>query len=198
MPSLDSDIFKKIQNFLKEDIFKLYPTFVETGTYMGKTTFSVEPFFNFIHTIEIKKEFYEDVKMKYSGNKIKFHLGDSSVCLNNICEQINTNSIFFLDGHWSAGNTGKGEKDCPIYEELNVIIEKFKNKAIIIVDDVRLFGMGPNQGDWWKFWEKKEECNWEDINKDKILNIVKHRLDMHYSLPSSLYKDDRLILHINN
>ena len=193
MPSLELDIFKKIQENIKRsenDIFISYPTFVETGTYLGRTTFSVEPLFNCIYTIEIKEKFYKDVKKKYKGNKIKFHLGDSSVCLNKICEGINTNAIFFLDGHWSAGDTGKGEKDCPLYEELNIIVEKFYNKAIIIIDDVRLFGMGPNKGN--------EICNWEDINKNKILDIVKNRLETYYSLHSYLANDDRLILHINN
>ena len=174
----------------QNDIYQLYPTFVETGTYLGGTTFSVEPFFDCIHTIEIKKKFYKDVKKNYKGNKIIFHLGDSSICLNKICEEISTNAIFFLDGHWSAGNTGRGRKDCPLYEELNIIADKFYNKAIVIIDDVRLFGMGPNKGN--------ELCNWEDINKDKILEIVNDRLETYYSLPSNIAKDDRLILHLNN
>ena len=50
--------------------------------------------------------------------------------------------------------------------------------------------MGPNR--------KNEICNWEDINKSGILDIVQNRLAQHYSLPFWLAKNKRLILHINN
>ena len=186
MPSLEIDILNKIKC---DNIFKNYPIFIETGTYLGETTFEMEKHFNFVHTIEIKKQFYNNVKKKYNGNKIKFYLGDSSFCLKEICKNINNNSIFFLDGHWSSGNTGRGKKDCPLYEELEVINEIFKYNAIIIIDDCRLFGKGPNK--------KNAICNWEDINKEKILEILKKRLNNYYFLPSVLDKNDRLILHIN-
>lgn len=62
--------------------------------------------------------------------------------------------------------------------------------SIIIVDDVRLFGKGPNKG--------TEICNWEDINTEKILNIVNERLENYYFLNSELSENDRLILHIKS
>ena len=42
-----------------------------------------------------------------------------------------------------------------------------------------------------------EICNWEDINVETILNIVKDRLDKHYFIDSKISKNDRLILHIS-
>ena len=188
MPSLEIDFLKNIKI---ENLFKNYPVFIESGTFMGQTIFKYEQLFKELHTIEIKSEFYNKVKNQYNGNKITFHLGDSSIKLIDICKTLNNNVIFFLDGHWSAGNTGRGNKDCPLYEELEAINNNLNNKAIIIIDDCRLFGLGPNTTNG------KEPCNWEDINIDTILNLVKNRLDIHYTLPSELNKNDRLILHLN-
>ena len=148
-------------------------------------------YFSNLYTIEIKKEFYEEVKNNYKGDKINFYLGDSSDVLNKILPIIKGKSIIFLDGHWSAGNTGKGKKDCPLYEELTSIMSNHTDEAVIIVDDVRLFGMGPNNKD------KYDICNWEEINIQNILKIVKNRMTNHYFLSSELNEEDRLLIHIS-
>lgn len=197
MPSINIDWLNK--NLQNKNVNKDYPVFIETGTYMGDTIIPLEKHFNELHTIEIKETFLVEVKNKYNSSKrfslqnekkkINFHLGDSSKVLAKLCPKIKNNAIFFLDGHWSAGNTGKGDKDCPIYEELQCIISYFTHNCIIIIDDCRLFGKGPNK--------KNEICNWEDINTQKILNLVDSRIDKYYFAPSELHKEDRLIIYLN-
>jgi hypothetical protein len=187
MPPLELSIFDNIK---QSNIFENYPIFVETGTFIGETIFLMSNKFKELHTIEIKEDFYNNVKSSNKNSNINFYLGDSSVEIVNICKNIKNNTIFFLDGHWSAGNTGRGNKDCPLYEELDGIINNFKYKAIIIIDDVRLFGKGPNK--------KNEISNWEEINVEDIIKKAESRLSEYYFLSSNLDDKDRLILHLDN
>ena len=55
MPSINFTFLKQLQ-----DDYKNYKNFIETGTYLGETVFHMEPYFSELHTIEIKKEFYEN------------------------------------------------------------------------------------------------------------------------------------------
>jgi hypothetical protein len=183
MPALEKEIILQIT-----EQYPSFKSFVETGTYMGDTIFSLEDAFEELYTIEIKEEFYNNLTAKYKGSKINFILGDSSTEIKNVLPRLKYDTIFFLDGHWSAGNTGKGWKDCPLYEEIQSIMS-FDKSAIIIIDDVRLFGKGPSKGN--------EVCNWEDISVEKIFEITKKRLKEYCFLPSILAPNDRLLISLN-
>lgn len=183
MPSLSpTDLLKLADNPA------IYPNFVETGTYMGDTVFRMEPIFKQLYTIEINPQFYQQTIRMYHKPKIQFILGDSSEQLNILVPKIIGPTIFFLDGHWSASNTGRGSKDCPLIEEVTCITNLHKDKAIIIVDDVRLFGCGPNT--------TGEICNWENISVNALLTISQPRLHKFYFLPSVLHPKDRLVIHL--
>lgn len=179
MPSIDKTFLENLNGDYKE-----FHYFIETGTYDGETTFALEPFFDKLYTIEFSEKFYYKTKNRYNGNKINFILGDSGVVFNSLLPNIDEKCIFFLDGHWSGGETGKSEKDCPLYEEVTNIHNLFKKEAIIIIDDVRLFGTHINE-------------DWSNINEENIINILKSRISMIYHRDSSCMKDDRLIIHIN-
>ncbi len=169
-------------NLLKED-YKKYPCFIETGTSYGTTIFSVEPFFKKLHTIEISEKYYNYTKHRYRGNKINFILGDSIDIFSKLLPTIDDKTIFFLDGHYSSGDTGRGVKDVPLIEEIIQINNLYKNEGIIIIDDVRLFGTNITE-------------DWSNINKETILEILKDRIEDIYYIDSELSKDDRLIIKI--
>jgi hypothetical protein len=183
MPSIDKLFLQSLQ-----DDYTKYSLFIETGTMNGDTIFEVEPYFDKLYTIEFSEYYYNNTKNKYNGNKINFLLGDSSIVFNDLLPNINDKCIFFLDGHWSSGDTGHSEKDCPLNEEITHINNLFKHEAIIIIDDFRLFGL-----------DKEFGCNedWSKINKDNLLNILQSRISKVYHLDSISAKDDRLIIHIN-
>jgi hypothetical protein len=184
MPSLQLDFLHQLQ-----DDYTTFPCFIETGTLNGGTTFALEPYFNKVYTIEYSEKYYTNTKSKYHGDKIQFILGDSSVVFKSLLPTITDNCIFFLDGHWSGGDTGHSEKDCPLYEEIRHIHELFKQEAIIIIDDARLFGLDATSGILGE--------DWSDIKKDTILGILQSRIHKVYSLDSECAKDDRLIIHIH-
>ena len=171
MPSLNKEQLKEIIDL---SIFKgiSFQTFVETGTYRGDTIFAMEPMFDKLHTLEIKQEFYENCKAKYNGSKITFHLGDSSTVLPSILHNIQGDAIFFLDGHWSSKNTGRGPKDVPLFEELDAINTLFKGKALLIIDDYRLFGRHPQA--FFKFKYHTED--WRHITKRSLISRIKARV----------------------
>ena len=179
MPAINKSFLELLQ-----DDFTKYKCFIETGTYLGETIFSVEPLFNKLHTIEFSEKYYNGTKNKYNGDKINFILGDSSIEFRTLLPTLNEKCIFFLDGHWSSGDTGHAAKDCPLVEEITLINDLFTNEAIIIIDDVRLFGI-------------KGAEDWSDINKEKLLNIIVSRINKIYTLDSHQAKGDRLIIHIN-
>ena len=187
MPSLEYDLVK---NIISDNNIQ-FNTFIETGTYKGETITKMSPLFKTLHTIEISKKLYNKATLKLkSYDNINLHLGDSINVLNELIPNIDDNIILFLDGHWSMGITEKGEKEVPLIEELNIIKDKLIGNAIIIIDDARLFGKGPNNSNI--------KVNWENITLNNILKTIENRLEEYYFLPSILDKEDRLIIKIKN
>lgn len=180
MSSIDESFLRSLHT----DYTK-YTCFIETGTKYGDTTFAVEPYFDKVYTIEYSDLYYNHTKNKYNGNKINFILGDSSIVFETLLPDITDKCIFFLDGHYSGGNTGRSNKDCPLNEEIKHINDLFVPEAIIIIDDFRLFGLHQAE-------------DWSDISKDNLLNILQNRINKVYHLDSAYAKDDRLIIHINS
>jgi hypothetical protein len=183
MPSIDKLFLESLQ-----DDYTKYTCFIETGTWHGDTIFEVEPYFDQVYTIEFSEYYYNNTKSKYNGNKINFLLGDSGVVFKSLLPNITNKCIFFLDGHWSGGNTGKSDKDCPLDEEITHINNLFNHEAIIIIDDFRLFGLSRETG---------LNEDWSKINKENLLNILQSRISKVYHLDSKSAKDDRLVIHIN-
>ena len=112
---------------------------------------------------------------KFSPNK-NVHLlkGDSSVVLQILLEEIHESALFWLDGHYSAGITARGIKECPIVEELTTILHHSFLHTILI-DDARLF---VGQNDYPSIEDLKslvmENCRTirEFLVKDDIIRIV--------------------------
>jgi len=123
---------------------------VETGTYLGNTTFWAASYFKNVYTIEISPEISKKTASKSGCPKnIEFIIGDSRNEIPKVVDKLQGRTIFWLDGHWCSGAGGK-ENECPLIEELKAISKC--DKPIILIDDARCF-LGPlppphNSSDW--------------------------------------------------
>ena len=117
-----------------------YNILVETGTYLGDMVEVQKHVFEKVYSIELGVELYSNAVQKFEADKNVFILqGDSSVVLKELMPKILEPAIFWLDGHYSGGITARGEKECPIFEELESIIMAKELRHIILIDDARLF-----------------------------------------------------------
>jgi hypothetical protein len=134
-----------VKQKIVSDYQKKYKTdvFIETGTYLGYMDYAQRNNFKEIHTIELMEKYYLSAVEKFKKYKhIHCYQGDSTFILPLIMEKISKKVLFWLDAHYSIDLFAKGEKDCPIFEELDAIFNKDLGH-IILIDDARDFtGIG--------------------------------------------------------
>lgn len=115
-------------------------TLVETGTYRGEMVYAAKDAFSRIYSIELSRKFYERAKSLFSGyGHITIYRGDSSAVLPKILESADEPCLFWLDAHYSGGDTAKGESDTPIWAELESIAKHKVKGHVILIDDARDF-----------------------------------------------------------
>jgi hypothetical protein len=128
--------------------------FIETGTYLGDMVWAVKDNFFRIYSIELSRELYERARKRFSKyNHISVLEGDSSEMLPEILDSVEERCLFWLDGHYSAGITARGERETPILEELKHILAHSIEDHVILIDDARLF---KGQGDYPTLEELRE------------------------------------------
>ena len=116
---------------------------VETGTYYGDMVAAMKTHFDRIYSIELSAALYKlDVRRFRGERNIALIEGDSGVEIDKIINELKTPALFWLDGHYSGGNTARGEKDSPISEELHAVLSQGV-KHVILIDDARDFGFSP-------------------------------------------------------
>jgi|SRR5688572_13245078 len=132
-------------HIVKQNAIKQYQNkygleiFVETGTYLGEMVEAQKNNFKRIFSIELSKKLSGKAVRKFRGfPQIKIIYGDSSIELNSIVPHLEQPALFWLDGHYSEGITAMGEKECPVVEELMIIL-KSNFPHVILIDDARMF-----------------------------------------------------------
>ena len=148
---------------------------VETGTYYGDMVEAMKDVFNQLYSIELSTELYKKAKKRFKGEKhIELICGDSGLELMNLMSKIDQPTLFWLDGHYSAGVTAKGEKDTPIYEELNHILNSTDKGHVIIIDDARCFGADPNYPSIKELCDfiKSKRANLDIVIQDDCIRVI--------------------------
>ena len=167
MPSLQIKDLEDITSMCDSKMSE-YKYFVETGTYHGETTLRMQSSFEKIFTIELSAYLYQlFTSMDYDKNKITALMGDSGEELSRVIPHLEGDAIFFLDGHYSSNETAQGVKDVPLLEELELIYRDLQHSAIIIIDDLRLFGTRMNE-------------DWTYITKESLLEKIEKRVEKSF------------------
>ncbi|MFO7733952.1 MAG: hypothetical protein R6X21_09920 [Candidatus Aminicenantes bacterium] len=113
--------------------------FVETGTYLGATAVWASQRFERVYTIEASKELWERAVSNHASiGNIEFLYGDSWSVLDRLAPRLVSPIFYWLDAHWSAGNTFGEGAECPLLDEL-AIIQKQPQAAFILIDDADMF-----------------------------------------------------------
>jgi len=149
-----------------------HSTLVETGTYLGEMVEAQKKRFKRIISIELGVDLFIKAQKRFQNDKnITIMQGDSGKVLPLIIKDLNEPSIFWLDGHYSGGSTAKGEKKCPIFEELNSILSDKKLNHILLIDDSRCFVGNedyPTIEELTKYVKNKNEKYQVEIKNDII------------------------------
>ncbi|MFZ4400847.1 MAG: hypothetical protein ACOYO1_12495 [Bacteroidales bacterium] len=143
--------------------------FIETGTYLGDMVEAQKKIFKEIISIELDTKLFQKAQKRFKNDKhITILHGDSGKVMPGIIQNISEPAIFWLDGHYSGGITAKGDKNCPIFEEIDSILKNNTFAHILLIDDARDFN---GTGDY-PMIDKLKEFIWE-YNKNYQI-VVKH------------------------
>jgi hypothetical protein len=117
-----------------------YTTLIETGTFYGDMVEAQKKRFKKVISIELGVDLFKRAQKKFHNDKnVVIVNGDSSKALIPIVEDLKEPAIFWLDGHYSSGDTARGNKDCPVFEELDAIFAGRKFNHVLLIDDARCF-----------------------------------------------------------
>ena len=123
-------------------IFKV-DTLVETGTYMGSTAQNASPYFSNIHTVEILNTIFLETQQRLSNYKnIAIYYDNSYNFL--LYPEITSleRPLYWLDAHYCGEGTGTLYSEnnwiiSPLEKELQIILNHWSEKGVILIDDLR-------------------------------------------------------------
>ena len=166
--------------FVKQHIFLKYAVpnapWVETGTFRGKTTLFLSKHSTKVYTIEPAKALYDDAVKMLADRNVELFNDVSEAVFPELMPKLSGDFNFWLDGHYSAGRTFKGDTDCPVEDELRAIENNLSNfgKVSILIDDVRCFlQVDPTFSDYPSIdylvdWARKHGFAW-NIEQDVFI-----------------------------
>jgi 16S rRNA G966 N2-methylase RsmD len=174
---------KKETEFLKKSM-KL-EIFIEGGTYKGETTREMSKKFRKVYTIEKSNVMFDIAKDNLKNlDNVTMLNGDTREHLDSIMKS-NDNLLFWLDAHWSGGETYGKEDECPLIEELEIIFKYDKN-CIILIDDARLFLAPPPKPHNFKNWQSLIDIvnilptNWDLIEYEDVIYLFPKTISIDF------------------
>lgn len=131
--------------------------FIETGTFEGKTTIWAAEHFERVATVENARTIYERTSARLAHlSNVRFLFGHSKDVLGDVVSSLQGPSLFWLDGHWSGGDTyGEGD-ECPVLDEIR-LADQSPHEHFLLIDDARLFVAPPPHPHRAEHWPSIDE-----------------------------------------
>jgi hypothetical protein len=127
-------------------------TVVETGTFLGDTAYFLSSRGYQVITVEIAPKLAALARARFSGiDTVTTVEGDSGKLMPKLVADLIQPALFYLDGHYSGGETEKGELETPVVAEVEAILAGAKDGSVVIIDDARCFGASPDFPDLAEF-----------------------------------------------
>lgn len=121
-------------------------TWIETGTFRGETSEFLATSSDInarnVISIEPSPEYFRRSRYRLRRlQNVQLINATSEKAFASLLTAVNGPVNFWLDGHYSAGDTYSGQRDTPILLELDAIGEALDRlgEVLVFVDDVRLF-----------------------------------------------------------
>src|SRR4051812_33912522 len=109
------------------ELFKRYanPVFIETGTYLGDgIKQALAAGFPVVRSVELSDKLFEENVRRFANRaNVRIFHGSSEGELAKMIADIKEPITFWLDAHYSAGITAKGDENSPVLKELRIIAE---------------------------------------------------------------------------
>ncbi|SDU10543.1 hypothetical protein SAMN05444156_1984 [Verrucomicrobium sp. GAS474] len=116
-------------------------TLLETGTLHGDTLFRLLGDFDALYSIELSEELHAKAQKRFRPfPHVHLIQGDSGAKMKEVLPRLAGPTLFWLDGHYSAGETAQGDLNTPIFMELETIFSRSPFDHVILIDDARDFG----------------------------------------------------------
>jgi hypothetical protein len=117
--------------------------FIETGSFYGEGIQQAleSGCFEHIYSIELSHELQQHCCRSFASNlNVAIIQGDSQEVLPELLKMIDAPATFWLDSHYSSGNTAKGKTNTSLFAELEWIGQHPIKTHTLLIDDVRCFG----------------------------------------------------------
>jgi hypothetical protein len=115
-------------------------TFVETGTYLGDTLAYIARSGARCASIELSDDLHAAATRRFADyENVRLLHGDAGEALPRLLVDIDSPTLFWLDGHYSAGNTATAQLQTPVSAELDSILSHSIKQHVILIDDARCF-----------------------------------------------------------
>jgi len=104
--------------------------------------------------------FYNFSKKRFRNSNVELFNDTSENLFPDLLKKISGDVNFWLDGHYSGGQTFGKKNSCPVPIELKLIEDNMENfaKVSIFIDDMRCFRF--NHGEYADYPPTEELVNW--------------------------------------